>query len=88
MNILFQFLTFFLGLRLILNAEQYEYLDGVSQYAGLRIVVAAQGHMPFPQLHGINLAPGLATSIELRKVMPPDIILFFLNRTQNSVLIK
>ncbi|KAK3710378.1 hypothetical protein QZH41_012304, partial [Actinostola sp. cb2023] len=55
------------GLKLLLNTEQYEYFDGITPDAGFFVVIGVQGEMPFPLFHGINVAPGLSTSLKLRK---------------------
>ncbi|XP_038073844.1 amiloride-sensitive sodium channel subunit gamma-like isoform X2 [Patiria miniata] len=56
------------GLVLELNLEETEYLTSMQQAAGVRVVIGEQYHMPFPEDAGINVAPGLLTSIGIRKV--------------------
>nr|XP_058963582.1 amiloride-sensitive sodium channel subunit beta-like [Pocillopora verrucosa] len=57
------------GLTLDINIEQYEYIDLLSQEAGVRIFVASQNDMPFPHELGHSAPPGYATAIQLRKVV-------------------
>ena len=57
------------GLTLDINIEQYEYIDLLSQEAGVRIFVASQNDMPFPHELGHSAPPGYATAIQLRKVL-------------------
>ena len=58
----------FLGLELLLNLEQSEYIGELADRAGARIVVHDQAKMPFPDEEGISVSPGTATEIGLRKV--------------------
>jgi hypothetical protein len=44
-------------------------LDEVSPYAGMKMVIGAQGQMPFPLSRGIDIMPGLSTGVALRMVM-------------------
>ena len=57
------------GLTLDINIEQYEYIDLLSQEAGVRVFVASQNDMPFPYELGHSAPPGYATAIQLRKVL-------------------
>lgn len=56
------------GLKLNLFIESSEYLGFLSHSAGARILIHSQGEMPYPDDEGINLAPGISTSIGLRRV--------------------
>ena len=56
------------GLHLIVNVNQAEYLDTVSDTAGIRLVVHPRNRMPFPEDEGITVSPGRSTSIGIRQV--------------------
>ncbi|KAL9986106.1 hypothetical protein ACROYT_G000186 [Oculina patagonica] len=57
------------GLSLELNIEQNQYIEALTQSAGVRIDISDQGQMPFPLDKGLSLAPGYETSIGMRKVV-------------------
>ncbi|XP_022103008.1 amiloride-sensitive sodium channel subunit alpha-like [Acanthaster planci] len=56
------------GLILELNLEETEYIPSIQQASGARVVIDQQYRMPFPEDAGINVAPGVLTSIGIRKV--------------------
>ena len=62
-------IIFVVGLKLILNIDQEEYVPEVGESAGVRVVVHPQSRMPFPQDEGIVVGPGVLTSIGLRQVL-------------------
>ena len=57
-----------LGLHLILNIDQDEYVRQVVDTAGVRLVVHPQSRMPFPEDEGVTVSPGRSTSIGLKQV--------------------
>ena len=61
-------LFFILGLHVILNVHQKEYLPELADTAGIRLLVHEKDRMPFPEDEGITVSPGHSTSIGLRKV--------------------
>ena len=61
------FLTF-PGLKMTLNLGQAEYIQGVSQTAGVVVVVHSHRKMPFPEDEGVFAHPGKLTSIGITKV--------------------
>jgi len=46
------------GLRLLLNVEQYEYMPGPNQGAGVRIHIHDQQEVPLMKDFGLAVAPG------------------------------
>lgn len=56
------------GIILNLFIESSEYIDDVSHFVGARIVIHDQKDKAFPDDDGIDLHPGLSTSIGLQKV--------------------
>ena len=56
------------GLTMELYIEQHEYIKGLADSAGLRVLVHNQTYMPFPEDDGISIAPGTKTSIGVNKV--------------------
>ncbi|XP_033634671.1 amiloride-sensitive sodium channel subunit gamma-like isoform X1 [Asterias rubens] len=56
------------GLTLELNIEETEYQPSVQEASGIRVLISEQYKMPFPEDAGINVAPGLLTSVGLRKL--------------------
>ncbi|KAI0240785.1 hypothetical protein LSAT2_008410 [Lamellibrachia satsuma] len=57
------------GLSLKLFVEQFEYLESLSDAAGVRLVVHNQTSMPFPEDDGISISPGTKTFVGLRRHM-------------------
>ena len=56
------------GLKLELYVEQDEYIESLSDAAGMRILVHNQTEMPFPEDEGFSVSPGSKTSVGLGKV--------------------
>ena len=48
--------------------EQVEYLVGITNEAGIRLVIHNQTYMPIPEDEGINLQPGTHSSIGISRV--------------------
>ena len=61
----------FAGLSLELYIEQDEYIAGLSDGAGIRVVLHNNTYMPFPEDNGVSIMPGTKTSIGIRKVRGP-----------------
>ncbi|KAI0240783.1 Acid-sensing ion channel 4-A [Lamellibrachia satsuma] len=57
------------GLSMRLFVEQFEYLESLSDAAGVRLVVHNQTSMPFPEDDGISISPGTKTFVGLRRHM-------------------
>ncbi|ELT93943.1 hypothetical protein CAPTEDRAFT_185240 [Capitella teleta] len=57
-----------LGFRLTFNIEQDEYVGDLTSKAGVRVMVHPKTTMPFPENNGVDVAPGVATAIGIRKV--------------------
>ncbi|KAI0207077.1 Degenerin unc-8 [Lamellibrachia satsuma] len=57
------------GLSLKLFVEQFEYLESLSDAAGVRLVVHNQTSMPFPEDDGISISPGTKMFVGLRRHM-------------------
>ena len=71
------------GLHLILNINQAEYIAGLGDSAGARIVIHHQSRMPHPEDDGIALEPGVLTSIGLRHVS-----FINLNKSSTKIIIN
>ncbi|XP_013411979.1 acid-sensing ion channel 4-like [Lingula anatina] len=56
------------GLSLQLDVEQEQYLGGLSNEAGVRVLVHSQGNIAFPEDEGFTVSPGFATSVGLKLV--------------------
>ncbi|XP_048584055.1 amiloride-sensitive sodium channel subunit gamma [Nematostella vectensis] len=56
------------GLTLQLNIEQNEYLEGISEVAGMKVTISDQGVLPFPGQQGIRIMPGQSTGIQMTKL--------------------
>ncbi|XP_072030473.1 epithelial sodium channel subunit beta-like [Amphiura filiformis] len=56
------------GLSLELNAQQGEYMQGITATAGFKVVIHSPNEMPFPEDHGLSISPGFETSIGVRVV--------------------
>ena len=56
------------GLTMIFNVEQEEYIADMTTVAGVRILVHDQKRTPFPEEDGINIPLGFSTSIGMRMV--------------------
>ena len=64
------FLTYndMIGLRLILNVQQDEYISLTGPEAGVRVTVTPRDVRPLPAQDGITIKPGVATALGLRYV--------------------
>ena len=51
-----------------LFVEQFEYIESLSDSAGVRVVVHNQTQMPFPEDDGISVNPGTKTAVGIRMV--------------------
>ncbi|XP_064627110.1 amiloride-sensitive sodium channel subunit gamma-like [Lineus longissimus] len=56
------------GLSVMLYIDQGDYFHEVADSAGIKVIVHNQDVMPFPQDHGLLVAPGFQTQIGIRKV--------------------
>ncbi|KAK2164535.1 hypothetical protein LSH36_62g03004 [Paralvinella palmiformis] len=56
------------GLVIIFATEEHEYIGEITYKQGLRVVVHNPRSPPFPIEQGIDIAPGMSTSIGVRKV--------------------
>ena len=61
-------MTWRLGLKLVLNIQQYDYLEELSDAAGARILIHQSRTLPFPEDEGILVGPGKATSVGIKMV--------------------
>ena len=52
-----------------LNVQQDEYIGPLTIEAGVRVLLHAQGEMPFPLERGFSVSPGMATSVGMKKVI-------------------
>ena len=53
------------GLRLKLNVEQYEYMNGPNSGAGLKIHIHNQGELAMVKDHGLAMPPGSQTFVAI-----------------------
>ena len=58
---------------MVINIDQGDYVNALTQGAGVRLVVHPQHRMPFPQDEGILASPGRLTSIGIRQVCKESI---------------
>lgn len=58
----------YLGLVLIMNVEQEQYIGPFSVEAGVRVSLHGQGLMNFPHAEGFSASPGMSTSVGIKKV--------------------
>ena len=56
------------GLEMIVNIDQPNYVKDAGETAGIRLVVHNGKRMPFPEDEGITVSPGHSTSVGLQKV--------------------
>jgi len=56
------------GLSMMININQHEYIKQAGDTAGAIVVLRPQNQMPFPEDDGIIVSPGLATSIAITQV--------------------
>ncbi|XP_046571634.1 amiloride-sensitive sodium channel subunit gamma-like [Haliotis rubra] len=57
------------GLSLMLNAEEDEYVQSLTNSVGFKVSVHNHFAMPFPEDDGFDISPGFATSVGVRKVV-------------------
>ena len=60
--------SYVVGLALELNAQQAEYMVGITTTAGFKVVIHDPKVMPFPEDEGISISPGFESSIGIRVV--------------------
>ena len=59
---------FYIGLKVILNINQDEYISTGNDAAGARIVIHSQDKMPYPEDEGLLVKPGMLTSVHVSQV--------------------
>ena len=64
----FFIIHFPLGLKVVLDIGQQEYIQDVGQSAGAVVVVHNSDQMPFPEDEGILALPGRLTNVAMRRV--------------------
>lgn len=52
----------------MLNVEQYEYVDQLTESSGIKVLVHDPDTMPFPEDGGITVAPNTITRLAVKKV--------------------
>ena len=57
-----------IGLKIVFNIEQSEYIADLTQTAGVRVLIHDQKRSPFPEEEGIDISPGYATSVGITMV--------------------
>ena len=57
----------FLGLTLDINIQQSEYVDKLTDEAGMNVIIHNARQMPFPYDEGITVPAGFSSSIAIRK---------------------
>ena len=58
----------YVGLHLVANIDQDDYVSQAGEVAGLRIVIHPQNKMPFPEDEGFTIEPSHATFVGVRLV--------------------
>ena len=61
----------FTGLTLKLFIQQTEYVQGLADAAGARILIHNKSSMPFPEDNGFSVSPGSLTYVGLERVCTP-----------------
>jgi len=61
-------MKYFVGMSLVLIAEQDQYLEELGDIVGARILVHEPRLMPFPEDEGIFVQPGRATYVGIKRV--------------------
>ena len=56
------------GLSLIINLQQDQYVSEIGNTAGVIVLVQQQHLMPFPEDHGILVSPGYETEVSFSVV--------------------
>ena len=54
------------GLQLVVNVEQYEYMNGPHNAVGLKLLLHQQGEVPLVQDFGDNVPTGMQTFVAVR----------------------
>ena len=62
-------ICYILALKLEFFVDQDNYIPGIADGVGIRVVIHNQTDMPLPDEQGFNLPPGTKTSIGLNRVM-------------------
>ncbi|XP_062572375.1 amiloride-sensitive sodium channel subunit gamma-like [Saccostrea cucullata] len=57
-----------MGMTLEFNIQQDEYISALAPDAGIRVSIHERGTYPFPEDDGFTIAPGMATSVALKRV--------------------
>ena len=60
--------VFLVGLSLELYVEQDEYMELLTDSAGIRLMIHNQTSMPFPEDQGLSVRPGTKTFVGIKKV--------------------
>ena len=63
------------GLRMQLNVEQYEYMNGPNPGAGLKLQIHNQQDVPLVKDHGIAVPPGTHAFVAVKTVKVPVYLL-------------
>ena len=79
------FISLFAGLKLNLFIESLQYVSSLSHSAGARIVIHDQKGISFPDEEGINVLPGISTSVGVRRVHAD--LLFLIHRPRKPFLL-
>ena len=56
------------GLHMIMNIKQNEYMAMGNDVAGIRLIVHHRDRLPYPEDEGVTLTTGFTTSIGMRQV--------------------
>lgn len=56
------------GLRLELNIEQYQYMHGPNEGAGLKVLIHSYDEIPLVRDHGLAVLPGSHASVAVKAV--------------------
>ena len=59
-----------LGLTIVANIRQDEYMPEYGDIAGIRVALSPQNQMVFPEDEGVTVSPGHVTAISVTKVRP------------------
>ena len=75
------------GLQLVMNVEQYEYINGPHAAAGLKVLLHEQGTIPMVENFAVAVPVGMNTFVAVRiaKVNPIDNPK---NRNQHLILVR
>ena len=57
-----------LGLSLVVNAGVYDYVPGITEESGARVVIHNQTDMPFPSQHSFAANIGASNYLAIKKV--------------------